>query len=355
MKILLIADPHIPVPPSHYGGAERVVALYADEFARLGHRVDLMAGPGSKAYGGRLYLHKAPSADYLSRAHRKIRFQFQSLIAASDCDIVYNHSRIDYLESILAIRKPLLNRFPNPINQVNIDSAEKRIRSDVAFHFISDSQRSRAKVAAPTCVIPNPIDTHCYAPGDGSGGYLAFLGRLTMHKGVDVAIAVARRTGRKLVIAGNVSNEPGGEQYFREQVEPYIDGNQICWAGPVDDEQKGQLLSKASALLFPIRWDEPFGIVMIEALACGCPVIATRRASTPEVIDHGVTGWLCESSEPSVDAFVDAVHRLPELDRQACRLAAERRFDVRIVAPRVLKVLQQLANREVTHDSLLAC
>lgn len=346
MKILMIADPIIPVPPSHYGGAERIVALFALEFSRLGHRVNLLAGPGSHGYGGRLHIHHAPSQAYLSRAHRKIRFQLQSLWAARDCDVVYNFGRFDYLESLLATGKPLLHCFQNPIDERQIHFAEQRISTNAALHFISANQASHAKITVPSCVIPNPVDTRAYRVAEGAGNYLAFLGRLTFNKGVDVAIAVARRTGRMLVIAGNVSKEQGGEQYFREHVEPHLDGDQIRWIGPVNDEQKQELLSNADALLFPIRWDEPFGIVMVEALACGTPVIATRRASTLEVIDHGVTGWLCEPEEPSVDAFVDAVDHLHELDRRACRQAAEQRFDVRVVAPRVLQVLTKLAHRE---------
>jgi len=346
MNILLIADPHLPVPPDYYGGAERIVALYAEAFSRLGHKVHLMAGLGSKNYGGPMYLHRPPAKSYISRAHRKIHFQFQSLLAASACDVVYNHARFDYLESLLASRVPLLSQFHNRIDQEQIDFAERRMHSSSAFHFISANQRSHAQVSTPSCVIPNPIDSSRYSIGSGSAGYLAFLGRLTFDKGVDVAIATARQIGAKLVIAGNISEEPGGERYFRESVEPFIDGDQIRWIGPVNDHQKQQFLSQASALLFPIRWEEPFGLVMIEALACGCPVIATRRASTPEVIDHGVTGWLCEPEEPSVNAFVDAVFRLPELDRQACRAAVKRRFDVSVIAPRVLDVLQRLANRK---------
>lgn len=345
MNILLISDPHIPVPPSHYGGAERIVALYAQEFSRLGHRIHLLAGPGSRGYGGRLNIHKAPSQAYLSRAHRKVRFQLQSLWAARRTDAIYNFCRFDYLEALLSsYRKPLLHCFQNPIDQKQIDFAEQRIPANAALHFISANQKSLATVKSPSCVIPNPVDTQAYDQGDGSGGYLVFLGRLTFNKGVDVAIQVARRTGRPLVIAGNVSNEEGGEHYFKEQVLPHIDGEQIRWIGPVNDVQKQHLLSQAAALLFPIRWDEPFGIVIVEALACGTPVIATRRASTPEVIDHGVTGWLCDPAEPSVDAFIAAVNRLPELDRLTCRESAERRFDVRVLAPQVLEVLQSLCN-----------
>lgn len=348
MKILLIADPHIPVPPSHYGGAERIVALYAQEFSRLGHCIHLLAGAGSRGYGGRLHIHKAPSQAYLSRAHRKVHFQLQSLWAARGTDAIYNFGRFDYLEALLAsYGKPLLHCFQNPVDQEQIDFAEQRTRANTSFHFISANQKAHAEVRASSCVIPNPVDIQAYEAGDGSGSYLAFLGRLTFNKGVDVAIQVARRTGRQLVIAGNVSNEEGGEHFFKQQVLPHVDGEQIRWIGPVNDVQKQHLLSQAAALLFPIRWDEPFGIVMVEALACGTPVIATRRASTPEVIDHGVTGWLCDPAEPSVDSFVEAVNRLPELDRRACRESAERRFDIRVLAPLVLEVVQSLSNKGI--------
>lgn len=346
MKILMIADPHIPVPPSHYGGAERIVALYAEEFSRLGHRVDLMAGPGSKAFGGKLYLHQAPSKAYLSRAHRKIRFQLQSILAATECDIVYNHGRFDYMEALLAANKPLMHCFHNGIDGEQIRFAEQRMRSCAAFHFLSESQRSAARVQAPNVLFKNFVDTASISLGYGGGGYLCFLGRLTRNKGVDVAIAVAKKMHRKLLIAGNVSSEEGGEEFFREQVEPHIDGDQIRWVGPVNDFQKSEILGAADALLFPIRWQDPCPLVLMESLACGCPVVATRRASTPEIIDDGVTGWLCEPEEPSVEAFMDAVSRLHELDRQACRQAAEHRFDVRVVAPRVLDVLQKLAQRQ---------
>lgn len=344
MKILLIADPHIAVPPIHYGGAERVVALYAQEFQRLGHTIHLMGGTGSRNFGGRLYVHRAPSKAYWSRARRKIQFQLQSLWAARDCDVIYNFGRFDYLETLLALDKRLLHCFQNPIDQNQVNFAECRMSSRASFHCISRNQHTHAHITAPSVIIPNPVDTSAYSIGKGRGAYLAFLGRLTFNKGVDIAIKVAQLTGRKLIIAGNVSKEDGGEQFFHDHVEPHIDGEQIRWIGPVNDDQKQQLLGDAEALLFPIRWDEPFGIVMVEALACGTPVIATRRASVPEVIDHGVTGFLCDPEEPSVEAFSRAVPLLRLIDRVACRQAAERHFDVRVIAPRVLQVLAQLSH-----------
>lgn len=343
MKILLIADPHIPVPPSHYGGAERIVALYAEEFARLGHHVHLMAGDGSLSFGGRLHLHKAPSLNHSSRAYRKLRFQLQSLLAARDCDVVYNFGRVDYLRALLATDIPVLHCFQNPATQPEVDFIECHRKSRTAFHFVSSSQRSAVSTNLPNCVLPNCIDSHKISVGTGQGSYLAFLGRLTRNKGVDVAISVAKLTGYRLMIAGNISTEEGGETFFRDEVKPHLDGKQICWIGPVDDLQKKSFLGSAKAVLFPIRWEDPCPIVLFESLACGCPVIATNRASVPEVIEHRLTGFLCDPAEPSAEVFAEAVAQLEQLDRQACRRAAEERFDIRVLAPRVLDVLNRLA------------
>ena len=339
MNILLIADPHLPVPPLRYGGAERVAALYAAELSRLGHRVDLLAAPGSRPYGGHLYSHRAPSASWPSRAHRKLRFQLQSLAAARHCDVVYNLGRFDYMEALLAIRKPLLHCFSHPVDQALIQAAEARIRARAGFHFVSEHQRAAAAVSVPAVTIANPVDSRYYSPGSGDGGYLLFLGRLTANKGVDLAIATARRCQIPLVIAGNLPDEPGAASFFKEQIEPHLDGQRVRWVGAVTDQQKQELLGRAAALLFPIRWEEPFGIVMVEALACGTPVIATRRASTPEVIEHGRTGWLCD---PTVEALADGVARLPAIDRRHCRQAAEQRFDVRVLTPLLLASLAAL-------------
>lgn len=344
MRILLIADPHIPIPPEHYGGAERIVALYAQEFQRLGHTVHLLAGTGSQSFGGSLHIHHAPSLAYHSRIHRKIQFQLQSLWAARECDVVYNHGRFDYVESLLAINKPLLHCFHNGIDASQIAYAERRMRSRAAFHFLSESQRSAAQVNAANVLYHNFVDTTAVHVGKGSGGYLCFLGRLTFNKGVDIAIAVAKRTGHKLIIAGNISQEQGAEQYLNKHVKPHLDGEQILWIGPVNDTRKQELLSGAIALLFPIRWQDPCPLVLMESLASGTPVIATKRASVPEIIDHGITGWLCEPEEPSVDAFVEALCHLTAIDRQACRLAAEQRFDVRVITPKILTTLATLSS-----------
>ena len=344
MRILLIADPHIPIPPNHYGGAERIVSLFGSEFARLGHRVDLIAGNGSNSFGGNLYYHKAPTSSYPSRAYRKVAFQIQSLLASIKCDVIYNYGRFDYLEILLKVKKPILHCFQNQIDQAQIDFAENRIKENVFFHCISENQRSHALISTPSVVIPNPINTETFQFGLGKGGYLAFLGRLTYNKGVDIAIKSAIKSGKKLIIAGNIPNETGAKDYFRKEIKPFLDDDLISWIGPVNDSQKQKLLANASALLFPIRWDEPFGIVMAESLACGTPVIASSRASAKEVINNGKTGFLCDSSssEPNIDSFVKAIKNISKIDRNSCRTIAENKYEIKMLAPKVLEIMEGL-------------
>jgi glycosyltransferase involved in cell wall biosynthesis len=341
MRVLVIADPHIPIPPKLYGGAERIVHLLCQELVRRGHQVDIIAGQGSQKYNGFLYFHTAPTLNKLSRAYRKLWFQVLSVSAARNVDIVINFGRVDYLESLLRLKKPLLHCFQNPIAQYEIDYLKKRAYSQLQLYGISSHQLSIAGLptAFPdVAVIYNAIDTDYYPFSANHQGYLAFLGRLTHNKGVDTAISVAKKTGLPLIIAGNVSKEPGGEQFFKEVVEPAINNEQIRYIGPVNDEQKRELLGNALALLFPIRWDEPFGIVMVEALACGTPVIATRRASTPEVIRDGITGFLCDDEEQ----MVKAVHQVHILDRAECRRDAEQRFSSTVLGQKCLALMDKV-------------
>ena len=158
---------------------------------------------------------------------------------------------------------------------------------------------------------------------------------------MDTAINIAKQTGIPLIIAGNVSKEVGGEQFFTEVVEPAIDDQQIRYIGPVNDEQKKELLGNALALLFPIRWDEPCAIVIPETLACGTPIIAARRASTPEVIQDGVTGFLCDDEQ----AMVEAVAKINQINRADCRQDAEQRFSQTVLATKCLKLMEEVLKK----------
>lgn len=324
MRVLVIADPHVPVPPTHYGGTERIVHLLCDGLKDRKYKVDLIAGGGSKAYGGDLTIHYAPSEKYLSRAYRKILFQFLLLKAARKADIVITFGRPDYLWSIYRTKKPLVVRFANPLDQDQIDEITKHRRDRLRFIGVSQDHVSGLEPRSRFSVVYNAVVASrlAFRAVPEQPPYLAFLGRITANKGVHLAIAASRDAGMKLIIAGNVSDqEPGAREYFEQVVAPEM-GDDVQFIGPVDDDAKARLLGGAKALLFPIQWREPFGIVMIEALACGCPVIGWRNGSVPEVVRDGVTGFVVESMQE----MVNAIRQIDEIDRKKCREEAENRY-----------------------------
>jgi len=340
MKILVIVDPQIPVPPVSYGGTERIAAYLCDGLSESGHTVDLIAGPGSKSFGGALHLHRAPSLSRSSRAYRKLRFFVLSYLAALNADLVINHGRLDYLSAILRTRIPVIHVQHNPVSESENTWILSRRQAGLRLIAVSAAQISHLATRDLWRVIPNATrlaDIDLVPTPRVGDPYLAFLGRITWNKGADTAIRVARRCGLRLKLAGNISDEEGGREFFEKEIRSQLD-SQIEWIGPVDDEAKQQLLAGAEALLFPIRWPEPFGIVMAESLACGTPVIAMQCASTPEVIDDEITGFLCADEA----AMVEAVTRLPELDRTRCREAAVARFSPLVMAANYLRIVEEL-------------
>lgn len=343
MNILMIADPHIPVPPVNYGGIERNVDLMSRGLVKRGHRVHLMAGPGSRDYGGGLTLHRAPSLAYASRAFRKSWFQVIAYRAAATADIVVNHGRLDYLEGLFRTSKPMVHWFHNPLRGDEVSYVLSRRRRGDLFVAISQAQISTEAQAERFRVVYNPVDTETipFSPVAANPPYALFLGRLTFNKGVHLAIEAARGAGIKLVIGGNVPNERGAADFFETHVKPFL-GPQCEWVGPYDDALRAKLIGGASALLFPIQWNEPFGLVMIEAMAGGVPVIAWRRASTPEIVEHGRTGFLCDS----VEEMVLAIRNIGKISRHACRAAAELRFS----EPAFMRRVEELLSRVVPVD-----
>jgi glycosyltransferase involved in cell wall biosynthesis len=340
MRALVITDPQIPVPPTAYGGTERIVALLCDGLKRRGWTVDLLAGAGSRRYGGRLYTHQAPTLAKPSRVYRKIWFQALSLWAARSADVVVSFGRADYLWALLRTRVPLVLGFQNPILTREVaEPVALRGGRGVRFVGISQAQITGLPHAELTEVVYNATDTDRFpfSPVPGDPPYVMFLGRLTANKGVHLAIEAARAAGVRLVLAGNVSNEPGGPEYFAARVKPNL-GPGVEWIGPVADDRKRDLLGGATALLFPAQWPEPFGIVMAEALACGCPVIGWRNGSVPEVVRDSETGFVVDS----VAGMVDAIRRAGRIDRAACRRDAEERFSADALVGGYLRVIDQV-------------
>jgi glycosyltransferase involved in cell wall biosynthesis len=239
-------------------------------------------------------------------------------------DVVQSFSRLAYLLPILPMSIPKVMSYQREVTPRTVRSAMRLSRGSLSYTGCSLHVIQPVASIGRWRVIYNAVSLEQYrfngaVPADGP---LVFLGRVEEIKGPHLAIEVARRSERRLIIAGNIPEGPGHETYFRAQIEPYLDGQFVDYIGPVDDATKTELLTGASALLMPVLWNEPFGIVMAEALACGTPVIGLRRGAIPEVVDHGLTGFVCDD----VDGMIAAVARIGELDRSRCRRAAETRF-----------------------------
>ncbi|MBR0915428.1 glycosyltransferase family 4 protein [Bradyrhizobium japonicum] len=322
MRIAQLAPLAESVPPKLYGGTERVIAWLVDELVELGHDVTLFASGDSSTKGK---LHAVlPRALRLGRKGVDPNAACALLLEAiagraRDFDVI--HSHVDWLPL------PVLNRTGVPFlttmhGRLDLPGLSDVIRAfpRAPFVSISDNQRRPLPDANWVATIPHGLPKEQFRPSYGAGSYLAFLGRLTAEKGPEAAIRIARAVRMPLRIAAKI---PRAETtYFKKKLEPEIDGEDILLIGEVGDVRKQTFLAGAAALLFPIDWPEPFGLVMIEAMACGTPVIAYRSGSVPEVVEDGVTGFIVDGEQHAIEAVKEAVR----LDRKRIRARFEERF-----------------------------
>src|SRR6185312_6268492 len=315
MRIAQLAPLAESVPPKLYGGTERVVAWLVDELVEMGHQVTLFASGDSRTRGN---LHPVwPRALRLGRKQTDPNAALTLLLEAvckraRDFDVI--HAHIDWLHLPLLVRMgvPFLTTMHGRLDLPGLPEVVQAFPS-ASFVSISNNQRIPLPGANWSGTIYHGLPTNLFQPSYQQGPYLAFLGRLTAEKGPEDAIRIARAAGMPLRIAAKI---PRGETaYFKKQLEPHIDGRALQLVGEVDEAKKQPFLAGAAALLFPIDWPEPFGLVMIEAMACGTPVIAYPSGSVPEVVEDGVTGFIVENEEEATSA----VHRLDELDRKKIR------------------------------------
>jgi glycosyltransferase involved in cell wall biosynthesis len=332
MRVLLLMDPLIPVPPRHYGGIERVIADLASALHRRGHDVTLWAGPGSHAAGSVRTFGRVGEWTRWSNVRNTLVVTARFLARPGAFDVVHNFGRLAYLSGVLAWRLPKVQTYMRTVDPSNMRKVRALGARRLLFTAVSRMIRDTgAPGGGDWHVVYNsasPDRYACRTTVDPDRAPLVFLGRLERCKGAHTAIDVASRLGRTLVIAGNVSTLPEERDYFEREIQPRIDGRLIQYIGPVDDAQKNALLGSAAALLLPIEWEEPFPVVLPEAMLCGTPVIALRRGGVPEGIDDGRTGFVCDTA----DDMVAAIGRLARIDRAACRAEAERRFSVDVIA-----------------------
>ena len=339
MHIAEVAPLAESVPPSHYGGTERVVSWLTDELVGLGERVTLFASGGSKTKAELVAISPKPL-----RLSRPPIDPISALAALFECvarranefDVIHCH--VDW------IHIPLLRRLGRPFvttlhGRLDLPHMHTFIAGFADAPFVSISNSQRAPLAELNFVdtIYHGLPEQLLQPNLQPGDYLAFLGRFTPEKGPHIAIRLARQAHLPLRIAAKIPRNQ--THYFKEQIEPLLDGDRVEFVGEVDERQKQDFLGNAMALLVPIDWPEPFGLVMIEAMACGTPVIAWRRGSVPEIIEHGVTGFIVESDAEALDA----IERIGYLDRRRVRAAFEKRFTARRMAESYRRCFQRLA------------
>ncbi|MBI1883172.1 MAG: glycosyltransferase [Chlamydiae bacterium] len=253
-----------------------------------------------------------------------------SKILKESYDLIHSFGRLAYLLPLLPSRLPKLMSYQRTITKRSIVWAERLARGTIHFSGCSRFMIEPYSTSMNWHVVYNGVPIHKYQffGKVSHDAPLVFLGRIEKIKGPHLAIKVAQKSGRRLIIAGNIPEDIKHKTYFQEQIEPHIDGKTIHYIGSVDDSQKNALLGNAVALLMPILWEEPFGIVMAEALACGTPVIGFKRGAVPEVVQNEVNGFLCES----VEEMIHMAKRIDEIDRAACRRIMEEKFsDVSIL------------------------
>jgi glycosyltransferase involved in cell wall biosynthesis len=334
LRILLVADPMLPVPPVLYGGIERIVARLIAELRARGHHVALMALGESTEPVDQLFAwpgHRVSSRLDTVRNALALRAAVRSFRP----DVVHSFARLAYLLPLLPTGLPKIMSYQRDPGARQTGRAARWARpGTLAFTGCSEHIAARGRAGGGAWhAIPNfadPVVLHPEPTPPPPDAPLVFLSRLDRIKAPHLAIAIARQAGRKLILAGNRADTGPEAEYFEREVAPQIDGTQITWVGPVDDAAKRRLLAAAAAMLVPIQWDEPFGIVFAEALACGCPVIACPRGALPEIVDEGVTGFLING----IDDGAAAVARVGTLSRDACRHAAVTRFSPATVTTR---------------------
>ena len=322
MKIAQVAPLWESVPPKLYGGTERIVSYSTEERVRMGHEVTLFAsGDSDTAAQLQAVCPQALrlNAGIFNRDAPMVMLQERSLGAEGDFDVI--HSHLDFLGF------PLARRNPQPVvttlhGRLDLPELQPVFReyAEMPLVSISDAQRRPLPWANWQATIHHGLPGHLYTYHSQHQGYLAFLGRISPEKRPDQAIEVAKRTGLPLRIAAKV--DPADLQYYRSEIEPLLDHPLIEFIGEISDAEKDDFVGNALALVCPYDWPEPFGLVLIEALACGTPVLAYRRGSIPEIIEHGTTGFVSEN----LSEMVAAVERIGEIDRQRCRAAFDQRF-----------------------------
>jgi glycosyltransferase involved in cell wall biosynthesis len=339
LRIGLIAPPWVAVPPHEYGGTELVIDHLARGFALAGHDVTLFATGDSTCPVRRRWLHPravGTTGSLLDElGHVEAAYE-----ALSDRDVIHDHTLLGPLWAIAnQVQSPVVTTVHGPFT-AELTDLYRTIGRHLDVIGISHHQQQSAPTVPVRQVIHHGIDVERIPVGKGDGGYVAFLGRMHPDKGVHRAISIARAAGRRLLIAAKMW-EPAERQYFAEVVEPML-GPDAEFVGQVGGRDKWELLGRAEALINPIRWPEPFGLVMIESLAAGTPVLTFAEGAAPEIVDDGRTGFVCRDDAD----MSERLELVDTLDRGNCRSAAESRFSTQQMVRSHLALYRRLVDEQ---------
>lgn len=337
MRIALVAAPWLPVPPPAYGGTEGVIDRLATGFRAAGHDVLLFTTGDSTCPVPRAWTREQSIPELMGQSMFELHHLIHAYDEVADFDIIHDHTILGpvYAQGRCHGQVVTTNHgmFSAEANEIYA-----RVVPQVALIAISHDHASRSTVPV-AAVIHHGLRPDDFPVGAGDGSHLLFLGRFSPDKGAREAALAAHEAGVELILAAKM-REPLEVDYFHTEVEPLLDPS-VRYVGEVGMEQKLELLGSARALLNPIRWPEPFGLVMIEALACGTPVLTLRSGAAPEIVDHGTTGFVCDSDAD----LVAAIERVGDLDRAACRNAVETRFSADRMVRDHLDLYERLLGR----------
>lgn len=339
LRIAQIAPLAESVPPKLYGGTERVVATLTDELVRQGHDVTLFAS-GDSTTAARLVpmcpqaLRLSGSPDPLSEHLLMLEKVFQ---CADEFDLVHFHTAPLHFSVARRLETPHVTTLHGRLDYPQLVALYSEF-PDLPLISVSDAQRMPLPRLNWVATVYHGLPATDLRFRAEPGEYLAFLGRIAREKRPDRAIAIAKACGAKLKIAAKV--DPSDTAYFRDEIEPLLDDPLVEFIGEITESQKGEFLGHARALLFPIDWPEPFGLVMIESLACGTPVVAFRGGSVDEIVEHGVTGFVVDD----LDQAITATKQVDALDRRACRQAFDERFSATRMTDDYVRVYTHLVS-----------
>lgn len=337
MKIAQVAPLFERVPPVAYGGTERVISNLTEELTKQGHDVTLFASGDSltKAKLVSVTEHAMrPQQSHAWMAYHAMEMDEVSKYA-EDFDVIHFHT--DYLHFPITrfLRTPHITTLHGRLDLPELPPLYRHF-NNVPFVSISNSQRAPLPWANWCDTVYHGMPALCPTIETKPGDYFAFIGRISPEKRVDRAIDIAKQCGIPLFIGAKV--DAADDAYFNECIRPLIQTPLVTFLGEINDAEKSKLLRNARALLFPIDWPEPFGLVMIEAFSCGTPVIAFRHGSVPEIMEHGVTGFIVDTQEEAVEA----ARNIESIDRTGCRNAFDRRFTTALMANNYVRVYQKL-------------